>query len=276
MEASSSQKMIVQGMNIAFARSEEERGTVLLVHGNSSCKEIFEEQVPYLSQQGFGVVAVDLPGHGESDDAADPRATYSFPGYAKVLDLLMTSLGISEYHVMGWSLGGHIGIEMWANFPSVRSLLITGTPPVRLSAVGASEGFLPSPDMDLAGKEAFSPEDCRRYATAMLDGMPEETSVLWKAVARTDGRARHFMMENGLAGLGTDEVDAVSRCPKPLAVVQGKTDPFVNRDHLSRLTYRNLWLNNLILIDGGHAPHWRCPAEFNRHLGDFLSIADAH
>ncbi|WP_165637635.1 alpha/beta fold hydrolase [Bradyrhizobium shewense] len=263
-------------MNIAFTRSEKGRGTILLIHGNSSCKEIFAEQIPYLSRKGFGVVAVDLPGHGASDDAADPRTTYSFPGYAKVLDLLMTSLGTSQYHVVGWSLGGHIGIEMWANFTSVRSLLVTGTPPVRLSALGASEGFLSSPDMDLAGKEAFSAEDCRRYATAMLDGMPEETSVLWRTVARTDGLARRFMMENGLAGLGTDEVDAVATCPKPLAIVQGKTDPFVNRDHLSRLTYNNLWLNDPILIDGGHAPHLRCAAVFNSHLGDFLDIADAH
>jgi pimeloyl-ACP methyl ester carboxylesterase len=59
--------------------------TVLLIHGNSSSKEIFLRQMGMLRRRGFGIVAPDLPGHGASNDARRPARTYSFPGYASVL-----------------------------------------------------------------------------------------------------------------------------------------------------------------------------------------------
>jgi pimeloyl-ACP methyl ester carboxylesterase len=182
----------------------------------------------------------------------------------------MKSLEIRSYHVLGWSLGGHIGIEMWFADDAVRSLMITGTPPVRLSREGAAEGFLTSPVMDLAGKETFSKEDVRLYGSAMLGEEPDPSLPIGQCIARTDGAARRLMVENGFAGIGQDEVHAVAACPKPLAIVQGEKDPFVNLSYLKDLTYRNLWLKKPIIVDGGHAPHWERPTEFNCHLGEFL------
>ncbi|MES5481552.1 alpha/beta hydrolase [Bradyrhizobium sp. INPA03-11B] len=262
----------IGGDRLAYIRTGGERGSVLLVHGNSSCKEIFEHQVSYLADLGYDVVAPDLPGHGNSDDACDPARTYSFPGYADILSNLMEQLGVGTYHVVGWSLGGHIGIEMWATREAVRSLLITGTPPVRLSPAGAAEGFLPSPTMDLAGKACFSEADVQAYGSAMLGTSIDPASRLAWCIARTHGEARRLMLENGLAGLGQDEVAAVANCPKPLAIVQGKNDPFVYVPYLHRLTYNNLWLNNPIIVNAGHAPHWVQASEFNHYLGEFIEL----
>jgi pimeloyl-ACP methyl ester carboxylesterase len=54
-----------------------------------------------------------------------------------------------------------------------------------------------------------------------------------------------------------------------------ENDPLIPLEQLGRLTYKNLWLRNLILLKLGHALHWSHPADFNRHLGDFLARADA-
>ncbi|WFU26753.1 alpha/beta hydrolase [Bradyrhizobium sp. CB1717] len=270
-EIGEERRLTIEGSPLAFIRTGGRRCAVLLIHGNSACKEIFEHQISFLANRGHDVVAPDLPGHGSSGNASEPRSTYSFPGYARTLRVLMQTLGISSFHVVGWSLGGHIGIEMWVGDETVRSLLITGTPPVRLSAAGASEGFRPSPVMDLAGKAAFSQADVRDYASAMLGAPVDPKSWFGRRVARTDGEARRLMLENGLAGVGHDQVDAVSDCPRPLAIVQGKNDPFVDLTHIRSLTYRNLWLKNPIIISGGHAPHWMCPNEFNSCLGGFIT-----
>ncbi len=256
---------------IAFIRTGGSRTAVLLIHGNSSFKEIFEHQIAFLADRGHDVVAADLPGHGNSSNAAKPRSTYSFPGYASALRSLMKSLGIGAYHTVGWSLGGHIGIEMWRTDPAVRSLLITGTPPVRLSTKGASEGFLPSLAMGLAGKRILSDEDILSYGRAMLGEPLDPNGQIARCIARTDGNARRWMVENGFAGIGCDQVDAVAHCPKPLAIVQGKNDPFVNLAHLRGLTYQNLWLKNPAIVTGGHALHWQCSTEFNRYLGEFIT-----
>lgn len=268
-------KLTIESIDISFVMSDGPKAPVLLIHGNSSCRDVFAHQISFLTKRGHAVVAPDLPGHGQSADAPNPCADYSFPGYARVLRRLMESLGLRGFHVVGWSLGGHIGIEMWSSQEAVKSLLITGTPPVHLSALGASQGFLTSPIMALAGKETFSRDDCLAYGRAMLDGEQDDGSRLWLTIARTDGRARRCMVENGLAGVGIDEVDAVASCAKPIAILQGINDPFVQVGHIGRLTYKNLWSKNPIWLEAGHSPHWRQPAEFNRHLGDFLATAEA-
>ena len=266
--------ILIDGNSVAFIRAGGQGAAVLLIHGKSASKEVLEHKISFLAECGLDVIAADLPGHGASDNASEPRETYSFPGYGRVLRRLMSGLGIDQYHVVGWSLGGHIGLEMWFEDEAVRSLTITGTPPVRLSPIGASEGFLPSTVMDLAGKENFSRADVSAYGSAMLGESIDPDSWFGRRVARTDGTARSLMLQNGLAGLGHDEESAVALCPKPLAILQGRNDPFVNLSHLERLAYGNLWLNSPVMIDGGHAPHWTHPSEFNRCLVNFIAESD--
>jgi pimeloyl-ACP methyl ester carboxylesterase len=83
------------------------------------------------------------------------------------------------------------------------------------------------------------------------------------------------MLKNGLAGCGIDEVKAVRSCRRPLAIIQGRRDPFVNIDYLHGLTYKHLWRHRPVLIDAGHAPHWEQPRIFNRCLFSFLKEVDA-
>ncbi|MGY4167563.1 pimeloyl-ACP methyl ester carboxylesterase [Bradyrhizobium sp. USDA 4529] len=221
---------------------------------------------------GFGVVAPDLPGHGQSAWSNTPRATYSFPGYAKILHELMVEFGFKTYHIVGWSLGGHIGLEMLARYGEVRSLLLTGTPPVRLNQSGISAGFRWTPSTALAGRYRFSKDDCRRYVRAMM-GSPRASERHLSAASATDGNARRWMVRNGMAGVGTDEVDTVATDERPIAIVQGTADPFVNLDYLAELKYRNIWTKKPVLIDAGHAPHWQVPATFNEQMREFLTHA---
>ncbi|HEX8166315.1 MAG TPA: alpha/beta hydrolase [Beijerinckiaceae bacterium] len=251
------------------------RSTVLLVHGNSSCKEVFARQFGPLVSSGFGVLAADLPGHGGSANAGEPKAVYSFPGYAAVLSSLLDELALDDVQVLGWSLGGHVGLELWGTDPRVRSLLITGTPPIRPSPEALRDAFTDSPGMDLAGKRDFTAADALTYATLMLGGPEHVSDRLLGAVRRTDGDARFWMVRNGLAGTGVDQARLVRSGPKPLAVVQGARDPFLNLQYLHALSYRRLWRDGVQLIEtAGHAPHWQAPAVFNALMLGFLEWAD--
>jgi pimeloyl-ACP methyl ester carboxylesterase len=46
----------------------------VLIHGNSSSSRAFSRQLDGPMGKRFRLVAVDLPGHGASDDAKDPGA----------------------------------------------------------------------------------------------------------------------------------------------------------------------------------------------------------
>jgi pimeloyl-ACP methyl ester carboxylesterase len=251
------------------------RSTVLLIHGNSSCKEVFARQFDVLRLHGFGVLAPDLPGHGASENAREPTTVYSFPGYASVLGKVLDELGLDDVHVVGWSLGGHIGLELWGSDPRVRSLLITGTPPIRPSPKALREAFTDSPGMDLAGKRDFTPDDALTYATLMLGGPEFLSDHLLRAAERTDGNARFWMVRNGVAGTGADQAELVRTTQKRLAVVQGALDPFLNLQYLHALPYRALWRDEVQMIEtAGHAPHWQTPALFNQSMLNFLGCMD--
>jgi pimeloyl-ACP methyl ester carboxylesterase len=264
----------VAGLRISALYRSGNRRTVVLVHGNSSCKDIFQNQLDTLSTAGFPILVPDLPGHGGSENARVPHDTYSFPGYAEILIGLLNSLRIGACHVVGWSLGGHVGLELWHRYDRISSLLISGTPPIVLSAEGAACGFIASSLMDLAGTRDFGPDEVIAYGSAMLGQTLTKQSGLAQMIARTDGEARYWMVKNGLAGRGINQIDAIRNCTRPIAIVQGRRDAFVNIDYLRGLPYRNLWLGRPILLDAGHAPHWESPQIFNDYMIRFFKKVD--
>jgi pimeloyl-ACP methyl ester carboxylesterase len=265
---------LIQGLRIAYWHVRSGNDVALLVHGNSSSKEVFIEQVRALSREGISVVVPDLPGHGQSANARSPRKDYSFPNYARTLHRLMSQIGYSSYHIVGWSLGGHIGLEMLSRYEAVRSLLVTGTPPISLDPVGVSEGFRWNRTTSLAGKRDFDHVDRRRYLETMMGRRLREGHPLARSVARTDGDARFWMVRNGLAGIGADETEAVATSRRPFAIVQGRSDAFVDCNHLKRLRYANIWRGGPVFVEAGHAPHWMAPRVFNEKMMEFLRTVE--
>lgn len=257
--------------NIAVEESGSGGLPLLLIHGNSSCRGVFHHQMRGRIAANRRVIAFDLPGHGQSDDAPDPARSYTMPGYAEAAVDVLRGLGISAAAVLGWSLGGHIGIEMIPRFPEMRGLMLTGTPPVTPADVAA--GFKPSPHMGLAGQEHFSEADVDAYAHATC-GEPF-APFLRDAVARTDGRARKTMFEAFIAGRGIDQRQTVETSAVPLAIVNGNDEPFVNLDYLDDVVYANLWDGRCHRLPGvGHAPFWEAPEVFDPILERFLRDVD--
>jgi pimeloyl-ACP methyl ester carboxylesterase len=265
---------VVKGLRLSFLERKAGPVAVLFIHGNSSCKEVFREQISALNSTSLSVVVPDLPGHGASDDSKSPASTYSFPGYARILSALMRDLGYRSFHIVGWSLGGHIGLEIWSTDPSAISLLISGTPPVRLDAAGISSGFRWTTTTALAGRRRFSKEDMIRYLRGMLGLSPDISRHFAAMVARTDGNARLWMVANAYAGHGVDELRSVSEVEKPLAIIQGRHDPFIRSDYLARIRFRNLWTKAPIILECGHAPHRQVSRTFNRLMSDFLTYVN--
>lgn len=259
---------------IAVAESRADGAAALMIHGNSSCKEVFGKQFESAIGERYRLIAFDLPGHGASANAADPLRTYSLGGYAETAVEVLSQLGVGTAKVFGWSLGGHVGLEIISRFPSLQGLMITGTPPVRMSPEGINAGFVPSPVMGLTGKEIFTAEDAEDYARYTCGvNLPVDAHLL-AACARTDGRARKYMFESLAAGRALDEVDIVAEAPIPIAILNGAAEPFVNVPYLNGLAYKNLWQGVLFVAPGvGHACFWEAPQIFNPIFERFLTTA---
>jgi pimeloyl-ACP methyl ester carboxylesterase len=119
---------------------------LLMIHGNSSCREVFGRQVQDPAFAHRRTIALDLPGHGGSADADDPDRSYTRQGLTDLVVEVLSMLDVREAVVLGWSLGGHVGIQMLSRFPRVVGLIITGTPPVSRGGLGQPLGrALPPP-----------------------------------------------------------------------------------------------------------------------------------
>ena len=246
---------------------------VVLIHGNSSCRDVFQRQLdaPFARRQRL--VAIDLPGHGESDDALDPARTYTRSGLADAVAELLGLMGLTDVVVVGWSLGGHVGIDLLARSNRIKGLLIAGTPPVRNG--GMAEGFNTSPRFGLAGRAELSDADVADFARAML-GEPVPPFLPW-AIRRTDRRFRQVLFEAARGGAGADQRLAVECTTVPIAVVNGAADPLLKLDYPDGIAYGNLWDGRCYRLRGaGHAPFWQASAQFNAVLERFLAdLSDA-
>ncbi|MDA4847649.1 alpha/beta fold hydrolase [Hoeflea poritis] len=256
---------------IAVTQSAGEGPPVLMIHGNSSCKEVFRNQLDGQIGAAYRCIAMDLPGHGASQNAANPEKTYSMPGYAEAAIELMRELGHDRYAMLGWSLGGHIGLEMLTRTDAISGLMITGSPPVGRGEEQLSAGFLPSEHMGLAGQRDFSEAEIDAYARATCGINAPFEPFLREAVARTDGNAREMMLGSFVRGVGANQQEAAVNAAVPLAIVNGGAEPFVNNEFVAALTYRNLWEDRVHLMEGiGHAPFWEAPDAFDVYLKRFL------
>jgi pimeloyl-ACP methyl ester carboxylesterase len=248
--------------------NERDAPILVLIHGNSSCRRVFDRQTGSELGRTYRLITFDLPGHGDSCDAVQPQLTYTRPGLADAVVEVLEKLSISEAALLGWSLGGHIAVEMLGRFDGIKGLILTGTPPVRHG--GMADGFVRPPHAGLAACQDLSAADVELFAHTIF-GEPVEP-FLREAIRRSDGRCRRLLFEAALAGAGVDQRAAVESSPVPIAVINGSADPLIKFDYISSIEYGNLWERKCHLLDGvGHAPFWHAADEFNAIVGRFLS-----
>jgi len=260
---------------IAISDSGGSGPPLLLIHGNSSCREIFRHQLDSDIGRRHRLIAMDLPGHGQSDDADNPTTDYTVPGYADTAAALLEALQIDRCAVLGWSLGGHIGIEMIAVQRGISALMISGTPPLGRGEAQMAAAFLPSKHMALTGQLQFSDSEAAQYARATCGENRVLEPFLLAAVKRCDGRARAAMVAGLRAGLGIEQRAAVETLSKPLAIVMGADEPFVNNHYIEQIDCPSLWQQRVHQLPGlGHAPFWEDPEQFNKLLNHFLADLD--
>lgn len=254
---------------IAWIETEGEGPAVVFIHGNSSAKEMFGRQLESGIARRYRLIAFDLPGHGASSDAPDPERTYSIHGFADAAIAFLEARGISRAVLMGWSLGGHVALELLARWPGAVAAWITGTPPA--GAADMQQGFLPSEDMGLTFKGSFTEEEARSQSQAGVGKGVRLEPWMLEAALRADGRFRPLMLQSIIEGKDMDGRKIAETATQPLAVVTGGAEPFVNNEFLSTVSYRNLWDRRVHVLEGlGHAPFWQDAPRFNELFSRFL------
>ena len=258
----------IDGLLINYYETEGNGHNIFLIHGNSSSARSYLYQLNGLD--AYHVVAVDLPGHGASQNADDGAAVYNMPGYAKVIVLLAKALNMEDAVFVGWSLGGHILLEATPQLPDAAGFVIFGTPPVGFPL--AEDAFLPTPNVAIGFTPELSDEQMTAYVTSFFaPGIEEIPTTFMEDIAATDGAARANLGMSIAPGGYLDEIEVVKNLSQPLMVLHGEKEQLVNLDYIQKLEMPTLWNGKVRVIpDAGHAPHYETPNQFNELLDAFI------
>jgi alpha-beta hydrolase superfamily lysophospholipase len=128
-----SNKQVLRG--IIKSPGENMRAGIILVHGIGEHIQRYSHWVDRFIEKGFGIVGVDLPGHGKSDGKRGKLNSYSLTD--EMLDFLLAEFkktfpGIPVF-IYGHSLGGGIVLQyILQKNPEIQGAVIT-SPWLRLS-----------------------------------------------------------------------------------------------------------------------------------------------
>jgi pimeloyl-ACP methyl ester carboxylesterase len=98
--------------------------TVVFVHGAQHDHSVWILQSRYLAHHGYGVLAVDLPGHGRSRGPA----LASVEAIADWLLALLDAAGVAKAALVGHSMGSLIALETASRYPErIAKIALVGT-----------------------------------------------------------------------------------------------------------------------------------------------------
>lgn len=100
---------------------------VILMHSNGNSAYEYEDMIPLLAA-GHNVIAVDYPGHGDSEPI---RKHYSVEAYADFIVGFMDALKLKSASVLGSSIGGAVAIDLGVRYAANIDKLFVVESPVR-------------------------------------------------------------------------------------------------------------------------------------------------
>jgi triacylglycerol lipase len=115
----SEHRVSIPGFEVAYLEGGNGEPLVL-IHGSGADKDNWTRVARYLTPH-YRVIALDLPGYGDSSKPEDAR--YNIPSQVARLNQFLSALGIQKAHLGGNSMGGFIAATYAAYYPEKVSSL---------------------------------------------------------------------------------------------------------------------------------------------------------
>ena len=218
---------------------------LILLHGGLGNAQNWEKQIPAFSKK-YKVIALESRGHGRSTYSEKPIG-YSL--MASDVIAAMDSLGIRKAHVVGWSDGGIIGLDLAINYPDrLIRVVAYGT---NYDASGLRADFSENETVK-RGIESMSAE----YQA--LSPTPQQWDAFLANIGNMWASEPHYLPEQ----LGSITV--------PMLILAGDSDEGVFTEHTNEMARLIPTAELTFISDTGHYAVWEKPEEFNEIVLEFL------
>ena len=250
---------------------------LLLVHGVAGSHAIWWDNILPLAESGFRVLALDLPGHGDSDKPE--TLSYDSDAGSALLGRFLTAMDVEKAVVIGNSAGGLMSALFALEQPDRVERLVL----VASGGMGRDVSwFLRAVSLPLLGGLAYRPglAAIGRMDRKVLFHHPppfadEFLSELRRVQALPGSRQAALQsIRSGvnLGGLRKEWLilDRLPRLEVPVLTVWGENDRVLPVEHASSIR-RALPASPVVIYpECGHWPQMEKAAEFNRLVVQFV------
>ncbi|MEA2445285.1 MAG: hypothetical protein QOJ12_2577 [Thermoleophilales bacterium] len=259
---------------VDYGESRDGQRPVVLIHGLAACWQNWLETIPRLAAEGRRVIALDLPGFGESEM---PRDDISISGYGRTVESLIDKLDLGQVVVVGHSMGGFTAAEFAIQYPPRVERLVLQ------AAAGISSNNTERAPM-LAGARVVGAVMARAAAQSRLfASRPRLRHIALATVVRHPSRipadmAWELISHSGREGflpalkaiLSYDFRERLSQISAPTLVITGSDDMLVPADDADEYVRVIPDARKVFFDDTGHTPMIERPETFNDCVVKFL------
>ena len=275
------QRARLHGRELAYRELPGIGTPVLLIHGMGSSSETWVDIPERLSAAGVHVVAIDLPGHGESSKGP---GDYSLGAMACTIRDLLDHLGMERVHLVGHSLGGGIAMQFAYQFPErVDSMVLESSGGLGEEAfTGLRAAALPGSEFaikwainektlkgaswlgDKLGRFGITPH-------ALSPTALETVSWLGEQDRRTAFLAtlRSVVSPKGQTVSALDKLHLMEG--RRILIIWGDKDPMIPMKHGENAHYLLPESRFVVFPGAGHEPHLHDPQRFTDLVAEHVT-----
>lgn len=219
----------------SFGSRNTDRPVLLMLPGlMGSIRSQWRNFVQPLNSE-FRILMVDLRGHGKSQNNADRLMPDQM---VKDIFGLLDELNMQQVHVLGYSIGGYLGLLMAYQQPiRIRSLIAHATK------------FYWTEEAVKAMNAQLDPATIAERAPTYADTLVQDHGARqWRIVVRQAAELVHHIKDNGMSE------DMVRKIQVPTLITVGERDELVNILEAQRLS-RVLPKGELLVLPGVRHPY---------------------
>jgi pimeloyl-ACP methyl ester carboxylesterase len=256
------------------------RGKIVIIHGFYGSSFCYRKNFDTLTEQGYRIVSVDLPGYGYSD--RNPEINQSQSNRARFLWDLLDTLDrgdTTRWNLMGHSMGGGTVEAMALMRPArTKSLMIidgmvfskTTNMMLGLSSLIRMKG-LTRVQVRMTEKKITNYDYMERKLKKAYGRPPDSSEVLGYYIPlQAEGTAAavvsNFDNAKEVAKLRSDSLPEM-----PLILVWGSDDNTIPYSVARQFKRSHKWAETVRIEGAAHIPMETHPGEFNRIAVEFLN-----
>lgn len=231
--------------------------SIVMLHGLGGSHLYWSKLLAALPEQGYGAIALDLPGHGQSSLPSEQSLTPKWMGQA--LANWLKSQSEQQPVLVGHSLGGWVALQAYLHDPTLFRGLV-------LMASAGLEGvnFAP-PQMNMGGD--FSTMMQQLFGTLFHDPSKMDPMELQNIISQAmSAPALMSLSPEGM--LNESDLESIN-CPTLL--IWGENDQLIP-SKWAQVFHEHLPNSQLnLLSECGHIPQLEKPSEVHDSLTQFVS-----